>query len=145
MNDQEIEGEWKGFYTSSQKIEDEVKTVTIPFFTSIKYAIQEFIGKLEEEGKSESEEDIFIRGRLEENQIYFAKIVSGEPIFAEGQESQEGGLENSTISYFNGEFIEEENKFKGTWELPYFEIDEEEVMIEKTETGEWEMWRAKLI
>jgi hypothetical protein len=137
-----IDGDWIGFYTYDKGYSQLTKLDTIPFRATIKREFENFVGRIiEEEDFGGIEDEILIKGKLTENRIEFTKYYTLEHIVYEDNESFSLESENPTIVHYEGEYFENESKFKGRWEIGQLKAGDSGQMIEDNNSGFWEMWR----
>jgi hypothetical protein len=139
----ELNGDWVGFYTFSESYGDWGKDRRVPFRMTIKKGINQFVGRIFKEVKFGCLDDdqIFVKGFQNGDEIEFTKFYSKEHITLENYEmiSIESG--NPHIVYYKGQLDLADNKFKGVWEIPLLREDEDGVLHEEKDIGEWVLWR----
>ena len=140
----EIRGDWIGFYTYDEGYSDSDRKLKVPFRLTIERGINEFVGRIYEEGDYGGiEDEIVIKGHQNGDEIEFTKYYTLEHFIDESNEVVSIESENPTIVYYTGRFDNEENKFKGQWEIPGLREDEDGVFQEENQAGSWEIWRER--
>jgi|JI8StandDraft_2_1071088.scaffolds.fasta_scaffold385678_1 hypothetical protein len=138
----DIGGHWIGFYTYDKGYSNQTKLDTIPFRATIKKEFENFVGQIiEEEDFGGIEDEILIKGKLTGRKIEFTKYYALEHVVYEDNQSESFESENPTIVHYEGEYIDNESKFKGRWEIGQLKEDDSGIMNEDNNSGLWEMWR----
>ena len=138
----EITGNWIGYYTFGDDYGEWGRDRRVPFRMTIKKGINEFVGRIfEETDFGGIDDEITIRGRQNGEEIEFTKHYTKEHLLDENFElvSLEG--DNPTIVYYKGKFDLNEHQFKGEWEIPLLQEDEEGVLQAGSNSGQWFIWR----
>lgn len=138
----DINGHWIGFYTYDKGYSDLTKLDTIPFRATIKKEFENFVGQIiEEEDFGGIEDEILIKGKLTGRKIEFTKYYTLEHVVYEDNQSESFESDNPTIVHYEGEYFDNELKFKGRWEIGQLKEDDLGTMNEDNNSGLWEMWR----
>ena len=138
----DINGSWTGFYSYGEGYSQLTQLVSVPFSVSIKKEFEWFVGRVIEDVESGGiEDEILIKGQLRGRKIEFTKYYTLEHLVDKDDNSASFQSVNPTIVHYEGEFSEEESKFKGVWEIGYLEEDDLGTMQESNTSGFWEMWK----
>ena len=138
----DIDGKWIGFYTYDNGYGELTKLEPVPFTIVIKKAFDHFVGRVtEDEDFGGIDDEILVKGRLNGTEIEFTKYYTLEHIVNERGETDSFESENPTIVHYEGEYFENELKFKGKWEIGQLKEIDDEILIEDNNFGVWEMWR----
>ncbi len=142
----EIAGSWIGYYTFSEKYGEWGKDRRVPFQMIIEKGINQFVGRIFEEIEFGGLDDdkIVIKGRQNGDEIEFTKFYSKEHLLLENYETISFESENPHIVYYKGKFDFEDNTFKGQWEIPLLQEDENGVLHSDNDLGEWVIWREQV-
>ncbi|UXE67268.1 MAG: hypothetical protein KA713_01290 [Chryseotalea sp. WA131a] len=142
MESIEIKGDWIGYYTFDNGYNDWDKEQRIPFRLTIERGIYEFVGRIFEEAKFGGiDDDIVIKGRQNGNEIEFTKYYTLEHYLDENNQLVSIESENPTVVHYNGKFDDSDKKFKGEWEIPMLQEDEDGVLHADNSSGHWVIWR----
>ncbi len=135
----EVQGDWIGFYAYDLNPNENRK---IPFRANINRGINEFVGRIYEDADHGGiDDEIVIRGHMNDDEIEFNKYYAKEHYLDENNESVSIESENPNIVHYKGTFDESTMRFKGVWEIAFLEEDDEGILHEANESGKWEMWR----
>jgi hypothetical protein len=138
----DIDGHWIGFYTYDKGYSQLTKFESVPFSVTIKKEFDNFVGRvIEEEEFGGIEDEIIIKGKLTGVKIEFTKYYTLEHLVDDNNESESFESDNPTTVYYEGEYIERESKFKGSWTIANLTEDETGLMTADNDTGFWEMWK----
>jgi hypothetical protein len=137
----ELKGNWIGYYTFSDQYGDWGKDKRVPFRMIIERGFSEFVGRIFEAAEAGGiDDEIIIRGRLQDDEIEFTKYYSKEH-FVENEEILSLESDTPTLVYYKGKYDASENRFKGDWEIPILREDEEGVFHAENNTGHWVAWQ----
>ncbi|MFT3846506.1 MAG: hypothetical protein QM725_15720 [Lacibacter sp.] len=141
LTDDYLNGNWKGFLTRKiGKTEEEQVERTINFSLQLSSSAGEISGSLADEETSEiMNEPATFNGFIDEAFIsfilqypfYYSHNEEGELLYNED-------AEHPPVHY-SGEYIAEEECFRGIWEIEYYVHDVVEESQLFVETGNWEM------
>ena len=138
----ELKGDWIGYYTFDEKYGDWGKDRRVPFRVTIEKGINEFVGRIFEEADYGGiDDEIAIKGRQNGDEIEFTKHYTKEHLLDENSELVSLESDNPTIVYYKGKFDFNDNQFKGEWEIPLLQEDEDGVLHADSDAGQWFIWR----
>lgn len=140
----EINGNWIGYYTFEDGYDDWDKQQKIPFKLTIERGIYEFVGRIFEEPKFGGiDDEIVIKGRQNGEEIEFTKYYTLEHYIDDNNELVSIESDNPTIVHYKGKFDDLDQKFKGEWEIPMLQEDEDGLLHTDNSSGHWVIWREK--
>ena len=140
----EIQGDWIGYYTYDKGYNEWDKQQKVPFRLTIERGINEFVGRIFEEIEYGGiDDEIIIKGHQNGDEIEFTKYYTLEHYINEHNEQVSIESDNPTIVYYKGIFDNSDKKFKGEWEIPILQEDEDGVFHADNSSGHWVIWREK--
>ena len=138
----EIKGDWIGYYTFDETYGDWGKDRRVPFRMIIERGINEFVGRIfEETDYGGIDDEITIKGRQNGDEIEFTKFYTKDHYLDENFESVSEENENPTTVYYKGKFDFGDNQFKGEWEIPQLQEDDDGVFHADNPSGRWFIWK----